>query len=165
MSLALTLAQWGTVGNTAIAVLALCLSGLALYLQRRRPWLEAHPFHDTKLGVMGVAVRNSGRGTAKAPWVLIAMKDQSVSFLGTVGPPFLGPEQGRLLLTDIPGPRRDWFGIVGHVDRKGRHIVRPMKGGRARRFAKGTFESMFQAFYGDHGLGRQGCQTAERPLP
>jgi hypothetical protein len=96
----------GTIGfvtlgiiNASVGVVALVLSGLALWRQRALPRMEGQLVHDGS-GYAAVAIRHSGSSSAKAPWFLIATGSHSA--IGHAGPGFLGVDQGRYVVTDIP---------------------------------------------------------------
>jgi len=57
-------------------------------------------------------------------------------------------------------------GVVGYIDRNGKHVVRRMAGGHPRRFRSGgkSFLDMFRAFYAKAPLGDQVSLVADRPL-
>ncbi len=152
--------------NAAATVLALGLSGLALWRQRPMPRMEGQLMKDRQAEAVAVAVRNSGNTSAKAPWFLIANGQVSVN--AHVGVGFLGAEDGRYATTDVPmemmspevvdGRRvHNFKGVVGCVDRKGRHLVWSFEGGKPKRRGKGTsFEELFRLFYPEIGFGRPG---------
>src|SRR4051794_20399016 len=105
MVLGLTLAEVGSIAGIATGLVALVLSGLALYRQRLRPRLEASVVRDGPSGDYAVAVRNGGNASAKTPWFLVVIEGKTV--LTHVGRGFLGAGEGRYVLTRLPfGPRR-----------------------------------------------------------
>jgi hypothetical protein len=139
-----------TAVGTAIA---LVISGLSLYLQRPMPRLEAQLLWDVE-GYAGVAIRNTGKSAAKAPWFLLASGEFCTN--AHVANGFLGADESILAQTGIPtaglkkGASR---GVVGCVDHKGRYLTWDFDGGRAKRRKTTTFEEAFRSFHKDIPLG------------
>ncbi|MBW8059162.1 MAG: hypothetical protein FVQ78_02275 [Solirubrobacterales bacterium] len=162
----LSVAEWTAIGSSVIGLSALGLAIYSIWHQRALPFLEAQVIHDVATGAAAVAVRNNGTRSARAPWVMFAAKDGSMFFCNHAGPGFLAPGEGRYVLTTAAAPTGEAEGVVGHIDRRGKHVVRPMAGGRSRRFRKGgrSFLDMFKAFYPDMPLGDQAGLRADRTL-
>jgi hypothetical protein len=143
---------------------ALVISGLSLYLQRPMPRLEAQLLWDVE-GYAGVAIRNTGKSSAKAPWFLLATGEFSTNTHVANG--FLGVEEAVLAQTGIPtaslkkGASR---GVVGCVDHKGRNVTWDFDGGRAKRRKETTFEQAFRSFHKDFDFGVQTGLRQQRKL-
>lgn len=162
----LSVAEWTAVGGAVIALSALGLSIYSIWHQRALPFLEAQVTHDLVTGAAAVSVRNNGTRSARAPWVMFAAKDGSIFFCNHAGQGFLAPGEGRYLVTGAPVPLGEADGVVGYIDRNGKHVVRRMAGGRPRRFRSGgkSFLDMFRTFYAEAPLGDQVSLVADRPL-
>lgn len=167
MSLARAAVEWPQVVTAVIAVAAFGLSILSLLLQRKRPYLEGQ-FLTVRLHA-AVTIRNSGNLSARAPWVMFATKDGEASFCSHAGPGFLAPERARLLVTDavfFEAPKA--VGVVGYIDRRGRHVVRAFGSAvkhRHKRFKPGvSFEEIFRAFYPLHELGEPAGKQSDEAV-
>jgi hypothetical protein len=97
---------------------------------------------------------------------MFAAKDGSIFFCNHAGQGFLAPSEGRYHVTGAPVPLTEADGVVGYIDRNGKHVVRRMAGGRSRRFRSGekSFLDMFRTFYAEAPLGNQVPLVADRPL-
>lgn len=169
MSIIRATVEWPQVVTAVIAVAAFGLSILSLLLQRKAPYIEAQ--FMTVRAKAAVVVRNSGDRTARAPWVMFATRvdgRSQESFCDHVGPGFLAPESGRLVITDaiFLFQRPEAEGVVGYVDRKGQHVVRAFGGSNGRkRFGPGaSFEDMFRAFYPEQELGEQAGKESDEAI-
>lgn len=149
-----------------IGLSALGLSIYSIWRQRALPFLEAQVIHDVATGAAAVSVRNNGTRSARAPWVMFATKDGSMSFCSHAGQGFLAPGEGRYILTTAAAPIGEAQGVVGYIDRNAKHVVRRMDGGRPRRFKSGgkSFLDMFRAFHPDVSLGDQAALRSDRSL-
>jgi len=162
--LAIAAAEWASIGSAVVGLAALSLSLFSIWHQRRRPFLEAQTIHDVGTHLTAVAVQNNGSRSAKAPWVMFASRDGNLSYCSHVSAGFLGAGEGRYVLTNAPGPLGPVAGVVGFIDPHGRHVVRPMSGGRKKVFNGGTFESMFRAFYPEVQLGHRVAKVSDASL-
>jgi hypothetical protein len=167
MSLIRAAVEWPQVVTAVIAMAAFGLSILSLFLQRRRPYLEGQFL--TVRPHAAVAIRNTGNLTARAPWAMFATKDGEASFCGHVGPGFLAPESGRLVITDAAFPDAPTaVGVVGFINRKGVHVVRAFGDGvrpKHKRFKPGvSFEEIFRSFYPEQGLGEQAGKRSDEAI-
>lgn len=167
MSFARAVVEWPQVVTAVIAVAAFGLSVLSLLLQRKRPYLEGQ-FLLVRLHP-AVTIRNSGNQTARAPWAMFATTEGETSFCSHAGPGFLAPERGRLLIADavsFEAPRA--VGVVGYIDRNGRHVVRTFGTSikpRSRRFKPGmSFEEIFRHFYPEQELGEHAGKQSDEAI-
>lgn len=169
----LSVTEWTAIIGSAVALVALGLSVTSLLMQRAHPFLEAQLINHLTTGNAAVAVRNSGSRSARAPLVMFAVTDGSIFFCNHVGNGFLGPGEGRLLLTMAPAlvevsgqATVEGRGIVGYFDRKDRLIVRPFGGGRPRKFRSGehALDEIFRIFYPNVPLGNQVALRKDTPL-
>jgi hypothetical protein len=67
---------------------------------------------------------------------------QGQHVIGQVGSGFLGPNDGRIAPTDLAMLEKvepkEIKGMVGYLDLKGRHVVRPANSGKRKRFKTTT---------------------------
>jgi hypothetical protein len=176
MPVALTAVQWAAIVNSVIGLAAFGLATFSVWHQRRQPFLDAQCIGDVGSGAAGVVIYNNGTRTARAPWVMFNRSDGSFSFCSHVGPGFLGAGEGRYVLTTAAPPGSDdssrALGVVGYIDSRGRHVVRPFEGGRARKFPSGrwwkrpkpSFLEIYESFHGEVELGPQAGTRSDKPL-
>jgi hypothetical protein len=170
---ALTVPEWTAIVGAGVALAAMVLSVYSIVIQRAVPYLEAQLVNDLSTGAAAVAIRNSGSRSARAPIVMFATSDGSMYFCSHAGNGFLGPGDGRYLLTTgtvppiVEGDRTvDALGVVGYFDRRDRIVVRPFGGGRSRKFSSGSRSliDIFREFHPTAPLENQAALREDRPL-
>jgi hypothetical protein len=113
-----------SVVSAGIALIALSVSGLTLFLQRPRPRMEAVTVANMPYGELAVAVRNSGTSTAKRPWFTVAV-DDSDYVNASPGAGFLGVGEGRYVVTNgqYPDDADSLRGVVGCRDHRTNKLI------------------------------------------
>lgn len=141
--------------SISIAAVALVLSLVSLYMQRALPRMEGQVLHYG--ANVAVAVRNTGKAAAKAPWFTVEAPG-GMWANNHVSNGFLGIDQNILAVTEIPTEAlegKQAIGVVGCVDSKGRFLYWPLDGGRKRRRNSVTFEEAFRSVNGRNIRGEQ----------